>query len=67
MRQHCWLSHKIRRPVRSAAGQCVQADGQEVGGDNPGEDQQVEDLVVAEHGRCRVGAAHRAYTAAPAE
>jgi hypothetical protein len=34
----------------------VQADGQELGG-HAGDDQQVEDLVVAEHGRSRVGAA----------
>jgi anti-anti-sigma factor len=42
--------------ARSAGGQGEQADGQEVGGD-PGDDQQVEDLVVAEDRRHRVGAA----------
>jgi len=40
----------------SPGGQREQADGQEVGGD-PGDDQQVEDLVIAEGGRQGVGAA----------
>jgi hypothetical protein len=42
--------------MRSAGGQREPADGHEVGGDS-GDDQQVEHLVVAEHGRDRVGTA----------
>src|SRR5919198_4349235 len=44
----------------SADGDREQADGQEVGGD-PGDHQQVEDLVVAEHGRHRVGSTPRVH------
>jgi ANTAR domain-containing protein/GAF domain-containing protein len=58
MKRHRFLSHKARRPVRSAGGEGEQADGQEVGGDS-GDHQQVEHLVVTEHGGHRVGATQR--------